>query len=134
MFKYLDAETTQFYFIHMLDTTRFVIYNTVDIHNKLMFNWVKCALKEECIAPPGSKFNGCDLDRRPQFLYSGCHRYEMSAFSILVSSMFNMKESAYTMTLGQNMTEESVRVDQSNSFIQSYDSAGLSDKTTGSKI
>lgn len=134
MFKYLDAEATQFYFVHMLDTTRFVIYNTVEIHNQLMFNWVKCALTEECVAPPGSKYNGCDLDRRPQFLYSGCHRYEMSAFSILVARMFNLDETAYTLAISKNMSDESERFGQTASFIQDYESVvGLNEKTTGSK-
>lgn len=130
MFKYLDADASQFYFVHMLDTTRFVIYNTLDIHNRLMYNWVKCALKEDCIAPPGSKFNGCDLDRRPQFLYSGCHRYEMSAFSILVARMFSLDQNSYILT---NITQENVHSDTISSFIQSYDSLSLSEKTTGTK-
>lgn len=140
MFKYLDTEPpSQFYFIHMLDTSKFIIYNTRDIHVNLMLEWVKCALKEECIAPPGSKFYGCDLDRRPQFLYSGCHRYEMSAFSILVARMFELDESSYTLTLGRNISEE-LRAEvtvQAGSFIQTYENLLISSgdsKTTDTRV
>lgn len=128
MFKYLNVEASEFYFIHMLDTSKFIIYNTQAVHYRLMFNWIKCALNEECIAPPGSKFNGCYLDRRPQFLYSGCHRYEMSAFSILVARMFEMDEGSYT--LGFNFTDE-IRLGGTDSFIHKYETLGYEEKTTG---
>ena len=82
---------------------------------------VKCALKEECIAPVGSKYNGCDYSRRPTFLYSGCHRYEMSAFSIITSQLFNFDHKQYTMqnsranltsytSLDESITEISTRI------------------------
>lgn len=63
-----------------------------------MLPWVKCALKADCISPPGSKHHGCDFERRPTFLYSGCHRYEMSIFSILVSILYNFDSTKYSMT------------------------------------
>jgi hypothetical protein len=78
-------------------------------------------LKEECIAPVGSKYNGCDYSRRPTFLYSGCHRYEMSAFSIITSQLFNFDHKQYTMqnsranltsytSLDESITEISTRI------------------------
>lgn len=78
-------------------------------------------MKEECIAPIGSKYNGCDYTRRPTFLYSGCHRYEMSAFSIITSQLFNFDQKQYTMlnlkanltaysSLDESITEISTRI------------------------
>lgn len=97
MFKYFNKKPADFNFIHMLDTTQLILFNNQKVHQKLMLPWVKCALKEECIAPKGSKFNGCDFTRRPTFLYSGCHRYEMSAFSIITSQLYNFDQAKYTM-------------------------------------
>lgn len=102
MFKYFQTKQNDFYFVHMLDTSQFILYNNKEVHEKLMLPWVKCALKEECIAPAGSKFNGCDFSRRPAFLYSGCHRYERSAFSIITAILYNFDHSKYTMMFDSN--------------------------------
>lgn len=132
MFKYFKTQATDFYFVHILDTTQFIIYNNQLIHNNLMLPWVKCALKEECISPRGSKYYGCDFTRRPRFLYSGCHRYEKSAFSILTSLLFDFNQSKYTMwyensptrlanetsTYGELLADESI--DEMDSFINKY--------------
>jgi hypothetical protein len=97
MFKYFDSQAQDFFFVHTLDTSQLVLYNTRLVHERLMLPWVKCALKEECIAPPGSKYYGCDFDRRPLFHYSGCHRYEMSAFSIITPLLFKFENERYTV-------------------------------------
>lgn len=102
MFKYFQTKLSDFYFVHMLDTSQFILYNNKEVHEHLMLPWVKCALKEECIAPPGSKFNGCDFSRRPAFLYSGCHRYERSAFSIIAANLFKFDQSQYTIMFDSN--------------------------------
>lgn len=86
----------------MLDTSQFIMYNNRRIHENLMLPWVKCALKENCIAPAGSKFNGCDFNRKPYFLYSGCHRYEKSAFSIIAALLYNFDHSKYTILIDEN--------------------------------
>lgn len=135
MFKYFSTKSRDFNFIHMLDTTQFILYNNQDIHTKLMLSWVKCALRVECIAPRGSKYNGCDYTRRPTFLYSGCHRYEMSAFSIITAQLFNFDEKQYTIhnndhkanvttystsdSLDEKITEMSTRIQKeyANSFM-----------------
>ncbi len=77
---------------------------------------VKCALKEECIAPRGSKFNGCDYTRRPTFLYSGCHRYEMSAFSIIASMLFDFDQKKYTMPNYSNVANLTTYTAHDTSF------------------
>ena len=96
MFQYFLLKPSEFNFVDMLDTTQFILYSNKNIHINLMLPWVKCALKEDCIAPRGSKFYGCDFSRKPTFLYSGCHRYEMSAFSNITAIMFNFEQSIYT--------------------------------------
>ena len=45
MFKYFQTKPQDFYFVHILDTTQFIIYNNQKIHQNLMLPWVKCALK-----------------------------------------------------------------------------------------
>ncbi|RMZ93725.1 hypothetical protein BpHYR1_010804, partial [Brachionus plicatilis] len=96
MFRYLNSKQRDYFFVHMLDTSQFIIYNNKEIHQKLMLPWVKCALKASCIAPPGSKYSGCNFTRRPFFRYSGCHRYEQSAFSIIAALLYKFDESQYT--------------------------------------
>jgi hypothetical protein len=100
MFKYFASKAEDFYFVHTLDTSQLILFNTKLVHEELMLPWVKCALKEECIAPLGSKYYGCDFDRRPLFHYSGCHRYEMSAFSIITSLLFKFQNEKYTVEVG----------------------------------
>jgi hypothetical protein len=97
MFKYFGCKIKDFYFVHMLDTSQLVLFNKRSIHEDLMLPWVKCALKEECIAPLGSKYFGCDFNRKPLFHYSGCHRYEMSAFSIITSLLFDFELNKYSI-------------------------------------
>ena len=60
-----------------------------------MLPWVKCALLEECINPPGAQNSGCH-PRRPYFLYNGCHRYDMSSLNILLGQAFGMETTPYT--------------------------------------
>jgi hypothetical protein len=98
MLKYFSLKQSDFYFVHMLDTTQMFITNLKQIHKGLMFPWVKCSLKESCISPLGAQFSGCDFNRRPEFLYSGCHRYESSSFSIITSLLFNFDLSKYTIS------------------------------------
>lgn len=102
MFKFFSAKPNDFYFVHMLDTSQLIIYNNWHIHSNLMLPWVKCALKADCIAPLGSQFSGCEFTRQPAFLYSGCHRYEMSAFSIITALLFGFDSSKYTMQLEES--------------------------------
>ena len=87
----------------MLDTTKMLISNKESIHTKLMLPWVKCALKEDCISPIGSQLNGCDFTRRPEFLYSGCHRYESSSFSIIAALLYNFDSTKYTPDQNQQL-------------------------------
>ena len=117
MFKYFNLNANKFYFVHLLDTSKFIIYNNERIHLNLMLPWVKCVLNKDCIAPLGSKFNGCDLNRKPAFLYSGCHRYEMSAFSIITARLFNFNQTQYTFLPFESKSDT---LDLINSLIKPY--------------
>lgn len=98
----MNTKQEDYFFVHMLDTSQFILFNNKKIHQFLMLPWVKCALKANCIAPPGSKYYGCNFDRRPLFKYSGCHRYEQSAFSIIVALFYQFDENKYTASINQN--------------------------------
>lgn len=60
-----------------------------------MLPWVKCALMEECINPTGAQDYGCNFLRKPLFLYSGCHHYDMSALNIILGQLFDFDERPY---------------------------------------
>lgn len=124
MFRYFQTKQSDFYFVHILDTSKFILYNNKQIHLNLMYKWVKCALKKDCIAPLGSKYNGCDYTRRPTFAYSGCHRYEMSSFSILTALLYNFDQSKYTLEENKNLSKTTSLINDyesnSSSFIQRF--------------
>lgn len=72
------------------------IYNSEKVARQLMLPWVKCALLEECISPPGAQNTGCNYFRRPLYKYTGCHRYDMSALNIILGKTFGFEEEPYT--------------------------------------
>ena len=61
--------------------------------------WTKMGLHvmsfQACINPIGAQDTGCRFDKKPMFRYSGCHRYDVSAFNIVLGEVFSFKESAY---------------------------------------
>ncbi len=116
MFKYLKAKQEDFYFVHMIDTTVMLILNKPKIHYDLMLPWIKCALREDCLSPPGAQLSGCEFDRRPEFLYSGCHRYESSSFSIISTLLFEFNSSTY---VADENTGKSAFVTSIANFFQS---------------
>jgi len=61
----------------------------------LMLPWLKCVLIEDCINPIGAQSTGCRFDKKPQYRYSGCHSYDVSAFNIVLGEMFGFHESRY---------------------------------------
>lgn len=115
MFSFFQTKRDQFYFVHMVDTNQLMIFNHRTIHEQVMLPWVKCALTEECIAPPGAQLIGCNFDRKPYFRYSGCHRYDSSALNIILGLHFELNDKRYscddvvfgTETLEEEMTSSS---------------------------
>ena len=71
-----------------------VVYINKDEVQRHIMKWVViCALKNDCIAPPGSKlFCGFHF---PRDSFGGCHRYDQSLQSILVSNAYNYEQEKY---------------------------------------
>ncbi|XP_005108115.1 uncharacterized protein LOC101849000 [Aplysia californica] len=100
MFQFFNTDQKHYYFQHLIESSHLILYNTERLAQRVMLPWVKCALLEECINPPGAQNSGCNYARRPYFLYSGCHGYDMSALNVLLGMAFSMEESSYTATQG----------------------------------
>ncbi|KAK3918895.1 GMP reductase [Frankliniella fusca] len=96
MFGYFHTTTENFLFQSMVEANKLLIYNTADIHNNIMLPWVQCALTEECIFPIGAQSSGCHFNKKPQYRYSGCHRYDASALNIVLGLQFDFKDDLYT--------------------------------------
>ncbi|XP_052285948.1 uncharacterized protein LOC127881840 [Dreissena polymorpha] len=99
MFTYFDVTPEQYYFHRAIKTSHLVVFNTEFIKKDVMLPWVKCALVEECISPTGSQNSGgyC-IERKPRYLYSGCHNYEQSALNLILGKSFKFDESPYVVT------------------------------------
>lgn len=59
----------------------------VVMRDKVLNNWVDCALHEQCMAPRGSTVH-CKLvsiaDYVAEGRYIGCHRYDQSALNLII--------------------------------------------------
>ena len=102
MFRYFKTTPENYYFHRMVEPGKLVLYNTELIHEGLMLPWVKCALDLECIAPRGSSRLGCNFNRKPRYLYAGCHRYDMSALNVILGLLFHF-ETPYIHKAGDNI-------------------------------
>lgn len=89
MLKHFKVRIEDYYFQESAKTSQLILFNTEKIHKELMLPWVKCALVEECISPTGAQNTACNYERRPLFKYSGCHKYDMSAFNVILGKMFS---------------------------------------------
>ncbi|GAB6019674.1 hypothetical protein CHUAL_001230 [Chamberlinius hualienensis] len=96
MFEYFHAQQQNFYFHHLAELNHVILYNLEYIHSRLMLPWVQCSLIFECIAPIGAQGSGCRFDKKPMYRYSGCHRYDTSAFNVALGVLFNFNDANYT--------------------------------------
>jgi hypothetical protein len=96
MFKFFNMDQGSYFFQHSVESSHLAIYNTEKIAKDVMLPWVKCALLEQCISPPGAQNSGCNYFRRPLYKYTGCHRYDMSALNIILGQAFKFDEEPYT--------------------------------------
>ncbi len=87
------ADLENYNFQHMVSAQALLIYNIPSVRDKLMLPWVKCVLVEDCLEPIGAQSSGCRYDKKPQYRYSGCHDYDISALNIVLGQMFNFDES-----------------------------------------
>lgn len=97
MFDYFHAQQENYFFHHMVEPSHVLLLNTQSIHNHLMLPWVQCSLIPECIAPIGAQRTGCRFDKKPLYRYSGCHRYDMSAFNVVLGIMFDFNDNLYVV-------------------------------------
>jgi len=96
MFEFFDSSKYEDYaFQHMSSSSSLVLLYTQAVHTQLMLPWLKCILTESCINPIGAQDTGCRFDKKPQYRYSGCHRYDMSALNIVLGDMFRFQEGKY---------------------------------------
>ncbi|KAK7482500.1 hypothetical protein BaRGS_00026211 [Batillaria attramentaria] len=96
MFDFFKTKQDLYYFHRAIETSHMVVYNTPRVKTQIMLPWVKCALLEECINPTGAQNVGCNFIRKPLFLYSGCHYYDMSALNTILGPLFDYDERPYT--------------------------------------
>lgn len=94
MYKYFKATADQYYFLESAQANELILHNTEKLHNKVMLPWVKCALSSDCINPVGASNTGC-TDRKPLYLYRGCHKYDVAALNIILGQVFHYDESEY---------------------------------------
>lgn len=94
MYKYFKASAEQYYFLETAYTNQLILHNSKNLHNKVMLPWVKCALSSDCINPVGASNTGC-TDRKPLYLYRGCHKYDVAALNIILGQVFDYDESRY---------------------------------------
>lgn len=96
MFTYFDEKPEHYYFHRAIKTSHLILFNTGKVQSSIMLPWVKCALVEECISPTGSQNSGYCNERRPRYLYSGCHYYEQSALNVILGKVFSFEATPYT--------------------------------------
>ncbi|CAL1536647.1 unnamed protein product [Lymnaea stagnalis] len=83
MFEYFGESRCAFRESSLLLPEALALYRTEATWNKLMKPWLKCALNENCISPKNAVYSGCFEMRHPHT--TGCHRYDMSALSIILN-------------------------------------------------
>ncbi|GFN90458.1 hypothetical protein PoB_001696400 [Plakobranchus ocellatus] len=83
MFDYFQEKRCTFSDCSMLTAEAIALYRTEETWHELMKPWLKCALNRDCIAPKYAMYSRCFHMRQPRT--TGCHRYDMSALSIIVN-------------------------------------------------
>nr|CAD7596667.1 unnamed protein product [Timema genevievae] len=96
MFDYFQTTAESFLFLPMVEASTLLLVNVEGVHAKIMLPWVQCALTQDCILPIGAQSGGCRFNKKPQYRYSGCHRYDGSALNIVLGLYFGFDEKRYT--------------------------------------
>ena len=96
MFEYLPMKGKEQMSGPMEQAGGMIVYNTKNVLQNIMKWAIICSLHKECIAPSGSRVNGCNFSGG-KYKYGGCHRYDQSMFSILSSNAFNYQNERYTL-------------------------------------
>lgn len=126
MFDYFHTTADNFLFLPMVESNKLLLYNTESVHEEIMLPWVQCALTLDCIHPIGAQSAGCRFNKKPQYRYSGCHRYDGSALNIVLGLRFGLDEMQYTYQ-GHEVFFRKVGPD-----VAAVELAGLENNTTES--
>ncbi|XP_020717084.1 uncharacterized protein LOC101460763 isoform X2 [Ceratitis capitata] len=97
MFDYFQTDADDFIFLRMIDLDVTLFLDSPFVENNIMLPWLKCVLTLECIDPIGAQWNGCKYNKKPQYRYSGCHAYDVSAFNIVLGLTWHLDASKYSM-------------------------------------
>ncbi|XP_053962877.1 uncharacterized protein LOC128866295 isoform X2 [Anastrepha ludens] len=97
MFDYFQTDAEDFIFLRMIDLDIALFFGSPFVEKNIMLPWLKCILTLECIDPIGAQWNGCKYNKKPQYRYSGCHAYDVSAFNIVLGLTWHLDDSKYSM-------------------------------------
>ena len=75
-----------------------IVLNTAEVQNNILKWMCVCVLNVDCISPPGSTLF-CNFNF-PREKFGGCHRYDQSLLSILVSNTYRYEKERYTFGEG----------------------------------
>ncbi|XP_050436139.1 uncharacterized protein LOC126842938 [Adelges cooleyi] len=98
MFDYFRTPAENFYFLPTVQVDKLIMYNTEDVHQDIMLPWVQCALISECITPIGVQTKGCRYNKKPQYRYSGCHGFDVSALNIVLGIHYQFDSAPYVIS------------------------------------
>lgn len=120
MFEFFHTQQQNFYFHRMVEPAHVVLFDSDRIRSELMLPWVQCSLIPECIAPIGAQSSGCRFDKKPLYRYSGCHRYDASAFNVVLGIMFNFNTAPYLVKDHVFLLEEELNMEDRDNTTLAY--------------
>lgn len=101
MFDYLPMKGEKEKKANMPQATGMMLFNTKHVIKHVMKWVILCSLIEDCIAPKGSGLK-CDFSLPDRYnRFGGCHRYDQSLFSIVVSNAYNDQQHMYRLDTGE---------------------------------
>lgn len=94
MASYLNFTLTRKEMRHFghIQAGAWVMWLNSTFRKQLLEPWADCALHESCISPPGAALAPCDFKngKYGRWDYIGCHRYDQSAFSLILVREFGL--------------------------------------------
>src|SRR5688572_20945909 len=84
MYRYLPIPTAMAIKVPVREAGHIYVARTRDIYANIVRWWAACALVEPCIAPTMKRI--CKI--RAADVFADCHRFDQSAFNILLANHF----------------------------------------------